>query len=179
MPSRGGRPPKLTPEVQQRICDAVAAANTYRAACAHAGIGYSTFATWMRAGKAARSGRFRKFREAVLAARGRAELSLATQLRQVVVAENDWRGILALLSRRFPRDWAERQKMDMKLKGQVNVEATHEPDIKSAIDQLAAAYDALAAQSQSVSGDPPADRPGEPVDQGKAAAPEAEPVPGQ
>jgi transposase len=123
----GGRPQKLSPEVQQRLVEAIQAANTYQAACSHAGIGYTTFATWMSRGKTARRGRFREFREAILAARARGELTLATQLRQLVTG--DWRGTLALLGRRFPRRWAERQKVEAKLSGTVQ----HEVIVKEVI----------------------------------------------
>ena len=43
-----GRPCKLTPERQKRLCEAIAAGNYYKAACAFAGLDYCTFRRWMR-----------------------------------------------------------------------------------------------------------------------------------
>ena len=56
MPHPGGRPSKLSPEVQERICNAIRAGNYYRAACRYGGIDYSNFRDWMLKGQRARSG---------------------------------------------------------------------------------------------------------------------------
>src|SRR5262245_35285973 len=59
------RPTKYTPERRQRLCDALAAGNTRRAACAVAGISDETLARWL--------GRYVDFVEAVQKAEGDAE----------------------------------------------------------------------------------------------------------
>jgi hypothetical protein len=132
----GGRPTKLTPEVQEKLVQALQAANTRVAACAHAGISYSVFAKWMRQGKKARSGKFVKFVQAVRDAEARAQLTLVTQLRQLVA--DDWRGILALLGRRFPKDWAERQQVSTKLSGAVQAEVVVKEVIAHTREEAAA-----------------------------------------
>lgn len=43
---RGGTATKLTPEVRQLFCDAIAAGNTYDAAAAYAGIAARTWRKW-------------------------------------------------------------------------------------------------------------------------------------
>lgn len=48
---QAGRPIKLTPEIQRRLCDALRTGNTRTAAAAHAGIGRATFTEWMRRGR--------------------------------------------------------------------------------------------------------------------------------
>ena len=45
-----GRPSKLTPEIVERLCDALRAGNTREAAAAYAGIARSTFYDWLRRG---------------------------------------------------------------------------------------------------------------------------------
>jgi uncharacterized Fe-S cluster-containing radical SAM superfamily protein len=60
-----GRPSKLTPEVQEKICNAIRAGNYYEAACAYAGIDYSTFRRWMIKGEKAKKGKYHEFCEAV------------------------------------------------------------------------------------------------------------------
>lgn len=46
-----GRPGKLTPEVQEKILEAIRDGNYYEAACAYAGITYRTFRYWMERGE--------------------------------------------------------------------------------------------------------------------------------
>lgn len=60
-----GRPCKLTPELQKRLCDAIAAGNYYEAACGYAGIDYTTFRRWMERGEKATRGKFCDFCQAV------------------------------------------------------------------------------------------------------------------
>jgi hypothetical protein len=108
MPHAGGRPDKLTPEVQQRLCDAVRACNYYRAACRYAEVGYTTFPRWMSTGKKATRGKFREFRCAVLKAQADAEVALVAMWR--AAAPEDWRAAAELLGRRYPRRWAPRQR---------------------------------------------------------------------
>ena len=45
-----GRPAKLTPEIQRRLCAALRAGNTREAAAEYAGIGRATFYEWMGRG---------------------------------------------------------------------------------------------------------------------------------
>ncbi len=58
---QAGRPIKLTPEIQRRLCDALRTGNT-RTAAAHAGIGRATFIEWMRRGQDPRYTRRGKLR---------------------------------------------------------------------------------------------------------------------
>ena len=46
-----GRPTKLTPEIQQRLVEALRAGNTREAAAAYAGISRSTFYNWLERGR--------------------------------------------------------------------------------------------------------------------------------
>jgi hypothetical protein len=46
----GGRPSKLTDDLQKRLCDAIAAGNYRKPACKSVGIDYSTFLRWMQKG---------------------------------------------------------------------------------------------------------------------------------
>jgi transposase len=47
-----GRPTKLTPDVQQRMCTVLAAGHTRRVACRAGGVSVRTFCDWMRKGRA-------------------------------------------------------------------------------------------------------------------------------
>jgi hypothetical protein len=63
---KGGRPTNLTPAVQAKICEALLAGSTRKAASRYGGIGDRTFSRWMIAGK--RAGKYRQFCLAVEAA---------------------------------------------------------------------------------------------------------------
>jgi hypothetical protein len=102
----GGRPSKLTPEVQQRLCDAIAAGNHYKAACGYAGVSQKVYCEWMNRGAKEKRGTFREFRKAVLKARADAEVALVARW-QKHTAES-WQACRDLLARRFPKRWAKR-----------------------------------------------------------------------
>ena len=57
----GGRPPKLTPERQARICEIIAAGSTYQAAADAVGVTYHTLLNWKLAGSGRRSGHYFDF----------------------------------------------------------------------------------------------------------------------
>src|SRR5262245_16689453 len=97
----GGRPGKLTPEVQERLCTAIRAGNYFEAACAYADIGYRTFCTWMKQGKRASRGRFWQFRQSVLKAEADAEATVVAQWRQQI--PENWQAARDFLARRFPK----------------------------------------------------------------------------
>lgn len=106
-----GRPGKLTPELQARLCLAIADGNYYEAACRAAGIGYNTFRAWMRRGKRARQGKYRAFREAVLGAEAAAEAAVVQQWR-AQIPEN-WQAARDFLARRFPSRWGPKDKHEV------------------------------------------------------------------
>jgi hypothetical protein len=112
-----GRPSKLTPEVQQRLCDAIAAGNYYQAACGYAGISYKVFREWMLKGEKARSGQFRDFRDAVTKAKTDAEVQVVAFWRAQL--PSDWRACRDFLARRYPQRWGPMQRHEMKAKADV------------------------------------------------------------
>lgn len=72
----GGRPSKLTEEVQRRVCELVADGQTYEMAAMAAGIDVTTLTRWKRQGNEAKTGKYRVFRLAVLAAERRSNQKL-------------------------------------------------------------------------------------------------------
>ena len=131
--SKVGRPTKLTPEVQEKICNAIRAGNYYEAACAYAGIGYSTFRAWMIKGEKAKSGKYREFMEAIKKAEYEAEARLVAQW-QKHMPEN-WQAIATFLERRYPERWGKRVdvKQNIKQKVQGQVTQRYEYDITQRI----------------------------------------------
>ncbi len=116
-----GRPSKLTPEITKRLTEAIRAGNYYEAACAYAGIAYSTFREWMVRGEKAKSGKYREFVEAITQAEYEAEVRMVA-LWQKHMPE-DYRAIRDFLERRYPDRWGRRKlDVDMKHSGDIEVE---------------------------------------------------------
>lgn len=112
MAGMAGRPTKLTPEVQERLCAAISAGNYYQAACGAAGISYSKFRDWMNRGKKQRKGLFRDFREAVLKAERDAEARVVNQWQEHM--PEDWRACRDFLARRYPKRWGPKESLELK-----------------------------------------------------------------
>ena len=107
-----GRPTKLTPELQKRLCDAIAEGNYYKAACGCAGIHYAVFRRWMQRGAKARRGIFREFRDSVLKAESEAEANAVAKWK-AHMPEN-WQACRDFLARRYPKRWANQESVELK-----------------------------------------------------------------
>ena len=110
------------------------------AGCSHrtiaaqaAGLGRATFKRWMDRGKKERSGRFHAFRAAILEAEKRAEMRMAALLSQH--ASSDPRSAQWMLTHRFPKRWAEKQKVE--LSGGVDVGLSVDETVTALADKLA------------------------------------------
>lgn len=100
-----GRKPKLTRELNQRICEFLRAGNYAEVACASVGVGTTTFYRWLEEAET-RGGLFREFRDAVLAASAEAEMEAVTIIRSVKTPEHaKW-----FLERRFPERWGRKER---------------------------------------------------------------------
>src|SRR5436309_6286257 len=73
--SKTGRKTKLSPDLQKRLLDAIAAGNYIHTACAAVGIGESTYFKWIERGRAGESP-YREFMEALTRAEQQAVVSL-------------------------------------------------------------------------------------------------------
>ena len=121
--TKRGRPTgsnKLTPELQQKIVDAIRMGNYIETAAAFSGISKDTLYRWLRQGREAKRGKFRNFSDAV-------EKALAeSEMRDVAViataAKENWQAAAWRLERKFPERWGRRQKVDAQLEhsGQVS-----------------------------------------------------------
>ncbi|MCS1351159.1 hypothetical protein [Mechercharimyces sp. CAU 1602] len=101
------RPTKLTPDVQQKILDAIRLGNYLETAAAYAGISKSTLYDWLRRGEREKSGRYKEFSDAV-------EKHLAeVEVRDLAVitraAQENWRAAAWRLERKFPDRWGYRK----------------------------------------------------------------------
>jgi transposase len=152
-PSRG-RPTKLTPELQAKICSAIQAGNFIEIAAAYAGIRKATLHNWLRRGARQTQGIYHAFSEA-------AEKALAdSEARDVALiakaaADGQWQAAAWRLERKFPDRWGrrERHQVDANIQGTVKVT----PD--DAIQELAGLLAARAPRGGAAE-DPPPDETG-------------------
>ena len=104
-----GRRSKLTPEVQEKICEYVRLGATYEVAARAAGIDESTFYRWKALGEKARSGKYREFFKALR----RAEAEGETHHLEVIASEGPT-GSKWILARRHPERWGDRMRHEVK-----------------------------------------------------------------
>ena len=93
------RPTKLTPEVQEAICDAIRHGATYWAAAESAGVSYAAFNEWRKDKRP----KYIKFFNAVQQANADGQLDLLAKLEQA--GKNDWRAAAWILERRHRKDY--------------------------------------------------------------------------
>jgi hypothetical protein len=104
----GGRPTKLTPELQKKICDAVGLGNYLEVAAAYAGIARSTLYDWIRRGRRAkRRTKYRDFAEALDVALATAEVEGVERITKAGKS-GEWQADMTRLERMFPTRWARR-----------------------------------------------------------------------
>jgi hypothetical protein len=105
----GGRPTKLTPEVQERICTLLEQGHYYKVAARGAGIDYDTFREWVKKGNAAKSGMFHEFSCAVKEAVSAAE----ERLLLMIQLDPAWQAKAWILERRHPTRWTRTERKEI------------------------------------------------------------------
>lgn len=108
----GGRPTKYTPARREQICEMLRLGATRVAAHLSAGVGSSTFFTWLDT--------YPEFREAVTRAEAEAEAACAAVI-VLAAKDGDWRAAEAWLKRRRKEEWSE--KIQQEHSGQVTIDA--------------------------------------------------------
>ena len=132
--SKGGRPSKLTPEVQEKIITAIRAGNYAQVAAVYAGIGESTFYRWMAQGERAKAGRYRRFWQAVKEAEGEAEVRAVAIIQKKM--PEDWRAAMTYLERKHPKRWGRRMDVtsgDEPIQGVVPVKVETAEEARQAL----------------------------------------------
>jgi transposase len=128
-----GRPTKLTPEVQKRICDAIKAGNYYEAAAAYADVDYRTFRNWMERGEKAGSGIYFQFFQSVARAEAEAEVRIVAQWQQQI--PENWAAARDFLARRHPERWGPKEKREVSGPEGGPIEHNHHMDLSSLTDE--------------------------------------------
>jgi len=113
-PRRAGRPTKLTPEVADKICQAIAGGNYREVAAAWAGIGERTLREWMQRGESPRS-RYHDFRRRVLEAEQAAEIRAVGLI--MAKAATDPVHAQWWLQRKHPERWGRKDRLQAEISG--------------------------------------------------------------
>ncbi len=125
MTRRVGRPSKLTEETKNRLMQALIASCSIADACAYAEISDATYYKWQeraRGHKAAgRKSEYVEFFDDIARAQAKAKPRLIMLLSKA--AERDPRTTLAILERRYPKEWGVRQYVETR-------DRTGEPELR-------------------------------------------------
>lgn len=141
------RPIKLTPDVQQKIVEAIKMGNYIETAAAYAGISKNTLYDWMKRGareKERITGTNRKpkageapfvqFSDAIEKAMADAEV------RDVLIianaAKENWQAAAWRLERKYPDRWGRKDKVHAEVKQDVNVTNTNRQEVFVRIEEV-------------------------------------------
>lgn len=101
-----GRRTELTPAVQELICRAIESGSTKNDAAQFAGIGYSTFFSWVSKGEKAKSGIYKEFVEALARSEAKCRVMMVNTIAKAA-NDGDWRAALEYLKRRDRANWGD------------------------------------------------------------------------
>lgn len=110
-----GRPkgtPRLTLEVQEKICESLREGVSREGAANLAGFSGPTVMHWLRDGLKDPEGPYGAFATAYTDAEAELELSA---VKRIVIGKSDWRALAWLLERRFPTRWGNRTVVENRL----------------------------------------------------------------
>ena len=123
IPGKVGRPSKLTEETRKTLINALIAGCSIKESCTYADISESTYKGWSERAQAdleaGRDNEYTTFLSEVIRAREMSKPRLIGIISKA--AEQDPRIALAILERRYPKEWGRREYVETKDK-------TGEPD---------------------------------------------------
>jgi len=128
----GRRTILLKPEIKKRILDAIRQGNYVYVACRAAGIGETTYHTWMAKGREAietgKRNQYREFTEAVKEAELLAESELILSIRSASLTS--WQAAAWLLERKTSERWGRKDSIEYR------GEVVETKVVNKAIDEL-------------------------------------------
>ena len=119
-----GRPTKLTPELQAKIVEAIAAGNYIETAAAYAGVNKTTLYDWMKRGGRTGKGIYHEFSNAVARALAQAEMRDVLIIGQA--AKDNWQAAAWRLERKFPDRWGRKDRISAQVEHSGEVTTKHE-----------------------------------------------------
>jgi hypothetical protein len=139
-----GRNTKLTPQLQQQLCNVIGSGNYIQTACDYVGIGYPTFWEWMERGLGTHSSRpktrlYAEFADAVRKAEAQAEAARVARIAKAG-QEGVWQADAWYLERRYPERWGRRYQ-EVKHSGGIATEPNFEGLTRAQLARIAAGED--------------------------------------
>lgn len=122
-----GRPSKLTPQTQKKICDAISQGNYRQVAAEWAGITYRIFYDWMKKGRSDSSGKYCDFFHAVVEAEKAAEIRCVGLVMEA--AANDARHAEWWLERKAHKRWGRKDRLETKGEHKISGTVTHSHEL--------------------------------------------------
>ncbi len=150
-----GRPSKLTPEVAEKILQALRAANFRKVAAEYAGVTPRVLRMWLQRGKRSPKSRYGHFFRQVLEAEKAAEMRAVALIMKA--AQEDARHAEWWLERKFPNRWGRKERHELTgAKGgpirhqesELPVELLSNPQLRELLDSAAALASQLSAPAQ-------------------------------
>jgi len=103
---------KLTPEVRDKIVQAVKAGNYAKVAAQYAGVDESTLYRWIRQGERQGSGIYYQFCQSLKEAEAESEVRAVAIINRHM--NENWTAAMTYLERRHPDRWKRRDELDFR-----------------------------------------------------------------
>ena len=120
MTRAGGRPPKLTPKIQARICQLIRDRVPEITAALSAGVSERAYFYWKEWGEEGKSEQYVQFLQAVKKALADAEIACINQVAAAAQDTEDrrgqWQAAAWMLERRWPERWARREMISQEVR---------------------------------------------------------------
>ena len=113
---------KLTPKVQEIIVKCLESGLSIAGACGKAKIDRSTYYDWYNKGKAAKSGRYKDFHDAVDNAKNTAQANFEGVIAKATV--DNWQAAAWWLERRRPGMYRKKEYKELEFEGTVKEDVT-------------------------------------------------------
>jgi len=107
-----GQPTKCTPEVQERVVQALRGGNYRDTSAAYGGITYDTFSNWMQWGEQDQREPYLSFFLACKKAETEAEIEAVSQVRLASRNPKNWAASMTWLERRYQRKWSRLERTE-------------------------------------------------------------------
>ena len=117
-----GRPTKLTPEVHDKIIQALTLGNYRQDAAAFARVGAATLRRWLARGAREKEGKYARLYEAVTESEARAKITMMGCITKAA-RDGDWRAGAWYLQRKYPHQFSEQCQLFLIQKTFEQVEA--------------------------------------------------------
>jgi hypothetical protein len=112
-----GAPTKLTPDIQEKICNLLRVGNYVETAAACAGIGKAALYAWLRRGAREKKGLYYEFSYAVEKAQAEGEAHAVAAISKAM--PTNWQAAAWRLERKFPARWGRAANQEEEQKGQL------------------------------------------------------------